>query len=166
MSRIDETDRTIIGLLQRDGRARVRTIADAVDLPESTTRDRLRSLEERGLIRGYQAQVDLRKLGLDVVGWVFVDVPHSQAAEFSAYAEAQPPVLRGYAVANRPNSFALKVAAKDTHKLSRTVQSWRRKFDVRVQDLLLVDDVTPPDAGLDERDQERLVLSAANERLD
>lgn len=159
------TDQTIIETLRQDGRASVRGIAEAVGLPESTTRDRLRSLEARGLIRGYKAEVDLRKLGLDVVAWVFVDVPHTEAETFSRFIQREPAVLRGHAVANRPNSFALKVAATDTHSLSRTVQSWRRSCSLTVRELLLIDDIAPPVAGLGARDEERLVLRAAHEQV-
>jgi len=65
-SALDRIDRTIIGLLQRDGRISWRELADRVHLVPSSVADRVRRLEERGVLLGYTARVDPAALGRSV----------------------------------------------------------------------------------------------------
>jgi DNA-binding Lrp family transcriptional regulator len=60
---IDRHDVAILGELQSDARQTNRAVAAAVGLAPSTTLDRIRDLEARGVITGYHAEVDLRHLG-------------------------------------------------------------------------------------------------------
>lgn len=60
---LDDTDRQIVGLLQADARATNREIAARVGVAPSTSIDRIRSLQARGVIRGYRAEVDLAAIG-------------------------------------------------------------------------------------------------------
>jgi DNA-binding Lrp family transcriptional regulator len=59
---IDRNDVAILAELQADARQTNRAVATAVGLAPSTTLDRIRDLESRGVITGYHAEVDLRKL--------------------------------------------------------------------------------------------------------
>ncbi|MDG2428322.1 MAG: Lrp/AsnC family transcriptional regulator [Acidimicrobiales bacterium] len=63
MSNISRSDSQIIGALQSNARQTNRAIANEVGLAPSTTLDRIRSLEDRGVITGYHADVDLAALG-------------------------------------------------------------------------------------------------------
>lgn len=161
---VDPIDRMIIGLLRQDGRATKRRLAETLGLPESTVRDRVRALEAGGMIRGYHARVDPSKLGVGLVAWVFVDVSPDQAAHFARFAEEQPAVVRGHTLKDPPSGFALKVAAPNSARLSQTLASWRRSFNVTVLDMLLVDD-EPEGSGRPDLEHERLVLGAVSERL-
>lgn len=58
--------------LQRDARQTNRALADTVGLAPSTTLNRVRELEQRGVITGYHAEVDLRRLGRHLQALVFV----------------------------------------------------------------------------------------------
>jgi DNA-binding Lrp family transcriptional regulator len=60
---VDRHDVAILGALQSDARQTNRAVAAAVGLAPSTTLDRIRDLEARGVITGYHAEVDLRHLG-------------------------------------------------------------------------------------------------------
>jgi DNA-binding Lrp family transcriptional regulator len=61
-SNIDRYDAAILRELQSDARRTNRAVAAAVGLAPSTTLDRIRDLEGRGVITGYHAEVDLRQL--------------------------------------------------------------------------------------------------------
>ena len=63
---LDRIDRRIIGILQTDGRISWRELADRVHLAPSSVADRVRRLEQTGVIRGYAASLDPRALGHDV----------------------------------------------------------------------------------------------------
>ncbi|CAB4586953.1 MAG: Lrp/AsnC family transcriptional regulator [Actinomycetes bacterium] len=72
---IDRIDRRIIDELREDARISWRELADRVHLAPSSVADRVRRLEERGLIRGYSAQVDPAAFGRSVRAVIDVGLP-------------------------------------------------------------------------------------------
>ncbi|HMR62857.1 MAG TPA: Lrp/AsnC family transcriptional regulator, partial [Anaerolineae bacterium] len=60
---MDEIDRRIIELLQKDGRLSNAALAEQVGLTTSTVHERVRKLERKGIIKGYVAVVDPEALG-------------------------------------------------------------------------------------------------------
>lgn len=72
---LDRIDRRIIGILQTDGRISWRELAERVHLAPSSVADRVRRLEQAGVIRGYSARLDPRALGRDVRAVVDVALP-------------------------------------------------------------------------------------------
>jgi DNA-binding Lrp family transcriptional regulator len=60
---IDQTDRSLIALLQRDARQTIKGMADQLGIAPSTCLERVRSLQHRGVIMGYHAEVNLNELG-------------------------------------------------------------------------------------------------------
>lgn len=69
---LDHMDRKIISALIDDGRASVEVVAERCGLSPTPTRRRIRRLEAEGVIRGYQAVVDLKKCGLELTLYVFI----------------------------------------------------------------------------------------------
>lgn len=72
INRIDEKDRKILCALQKDGRVPNAHLAEKVGLSPPSVLERVRKLETRGLIRGYTAILDEKKLGFGAT--VFVQV--------------------------------------------------------------------------------------------
>lgn len=70
--KLDQAQRQILTLLQRDSTLSTQHIADKVGLSPSPCWRRVRELEEIGLIRGYVALLDRHKLGLSTCVWVRV----------------------------------------------------------------------------------------------
>ena len=68
----DQADARILDELQRNARRTNRALAETVDLAPSTTLNRVRDLEQRGVITGYHAEVDLGQLGRPLQALVFV----------------------------------------------------------------------------------------------
>ena len=60
---LDDTDRRILTLLQQDGRMAIKPLAEQIGLSSPATSERLRRLEERGVIRGFGMDVEPRALG-------------------------------------------------------------------------------------------------------
>ncbi len=84
-SALDAIDHRIIEILQEDGRISWRELADRVHLAPSSVADRVRRLEQAGVIRGYTASIDPRALGRDVRAVVDVALPPgTNPAEFEA----------------------------------------------------------------------------------
>src|SRR5437764_13277807 len=72
----DPIDYRIIQLLQRDARTTQVQIAAAVGLSQPSVADRIRKLEGTGVIRGYVARVDERRLGNDIRAFIGVRISH------------------------------------------------------------------------------------------
>jgi len=69
---MDSTDHQILEILQQNARTSNAEIARRVGMAPSAVFERIRKLEERGVIAGYQARLDARALGLPLVAFVFV----------------------------------------------------------------------------------------------
>lgn len=74
-SALDSIDRRIIGILGEDGRISFRELAERVHLAPSSAADRVRRLEQSGVIAGYTARIDRGALGRDVRAVVDVSLP-------------------------------------------------------------------------------------------
>lgn len=72
---IDPIDRRIVDALREDGRMSWRELAERVHLVPSSVGDRVRKLEERGVIRGYAARIDPEALGRGVRAVIDVSLP-------------------------------------------------------------------------------------------
>lgn len=72
---IDRIDRQIVDALRENARTSWRELADRVHLAPSSVADRVRRLEERGLIRGYTVRVDPAALGRSVRAVIDVGLP-------------------------------------------------------------------------------------------
>jgi Lrp/AsnC family transcriptional regulator, leucine-responsive regulatory protein len=82
---VDALDRRIVGILQERGRISWRELADAVHMASSSVADRVRRLENAGVIRGYRANIDPASLGRDVRAVIDVSLPAgSDPAVFEA----------------------------------------------------------------------------------
>ena len=93
---MDKWEEQIIRQLQRNGRMSNVELAEKVGLSESPTFRRVKQLEERGLIQGYAAIVDQRRLGLEVTAFVQVIMekqPHTTTEEFHACVVNEPHIV-------------------------------------------------------------------------
>jgi Lrp/AsnC family leucine-responsive transcriptional regulator len=129
---LDEKDAKILEILQKDGRTTNVELARAVELTPSATLERVRKLEERGLIKGYTAILDPRALGLGLVAFVFirVDDPEDLIGRAEGTAEelaALPSVLELHHLAGE-DCFLVKVRARDTDDLYRVLRDELGRF--------------------------------------
>ncbi len=77
--RVEDLDRQIVALLSADGRTSFTDLGKATGLSTSAVHQRVRRLEERGVIRGYRAVVDHDKVGLSLTAIIFLS-PFDPAA--------------------------------------------------------------------------------------
>ena len=121
MIEIDATDRRILAVLQRDGRMTNADLASAVGLSASACHRRVQRLEEVGVIRGYVALLDARKLERPTT--VFVEITlQGQADElldaFEREVARVPDVLECHLMAGTAD-YLLKLAVEDTDDFAR-----------------------------------------------
>jgi Lrp/AsnC family leucine-responsive transcriptional regulator len=119
---LDDTDLAIVRALQANARATYTEIGKAVGLSAASVHERVHRLETRGVIRGYHAEVDPERLGLDVLSLVSVLPSDSmdQAATEAALATL-PEVETAYSVAGE-DSHLLVVRTRSIAELSGVLQ--------------------------------------------
>jgi Lrp/AsnC family leucine-responsive transcriptional regulator len=118
---IDSIDRKILAALQRSGRASNVELAAEVHLSAPQCFRRTRALEERGVIRGYVAQVDAEALGYGVTAYVSMSIAGDQfgrVREIEREIAAYPQILECHAVSG-DSDYLLKVVAHDLKSLSQ-----------------------------------------------
>lgn len=126
-STLDEIDLKLLALLQDDGRMSQHDLAEAVGLSSPATGERLRKLEERGVIRGFAAILDPKLLGRDVTAFIAVGIDGSKFyPEFVDKARTHPEIMECHAVTGQ-GSHLVKIRTRDTSTLERLlaeIQSW------------------------------------------
>ncbi|KVF70994.1 AsnC family transcriptional regulator [Burkholderia sp. FL-7-2-10-S1-D7] len=130
MEPLDRIDRGMLDMLQQDGRVSNARLAEAFSLSETSCWRRLRRLEEAGLIAGYHARLDRRKLGLGVMAFVqIVCTQHSEevTAEFERLIQASPNVLACDNTTGEAD-FLLQVVAADLDDYSHFVERVLRRL--------------------------------------
>jgi Lrp/AsnC family leucine-responsive transcriptional regulator len=116
---IDRIDVQILNIMQKDARIANAEIARQVGLAPSAVLERVRKLEENGVIRGYATEVDARQVGFGLTAFVFVRT--SSCEEIDNVLAAIPEVLEVHDVAGE-DCYLLKVRAKDTDELGRLLR--------------------------------------------
>lgn len=113
---IDDNDRKILNIIQQDGRIASAEIARQVGLAPSAVHERLKKLEERGVVRGYNACIDPKKVGFGLIAFVFVRTNECGDGTDELLATI-PEVLEVHDVAGE-DSYLLKVRASDPEDLA------------------------------------------------
>ncbi len=91
---LDDIDVKILETLQRSGRTKRNDLASEVGLSLPSVSERLKKLEESGIITGYFATVDHKKLGKDITAFIFVTVDSSKHyASFLEHAKQLDDIL-------------------------------------------------------------------------
>jgi len=110
---MDEIDRKIIDLLQADGRISAVKLGEAVGLSPAPVTERLRKLQQAGIIQGFQARLNPVAMGCPVLAFVqvLIERPEHEAA-FLAMVRATPEILECHHVTGEW-SYLLKIRAAD-----------------------------------------------------
>ncbi len=124
---LDDIDIAILNHLQENGRAQRNKIAELVKLSVPSVSERMKKLEERGLIQGYHAILNSKDFNFDITAFLFVQVDGSENyPEFVRKVEHEPEVLECHSITG-DGSHLLKVRTKNTSSFERllsTIQSW------------------------------------------
>ena len=119
---IDDVDMKILGILQADGRTSHAEVARQVGLVGSAVHERVKKLEERGIVRGYSARLDPEALGKRLLAFVFLRAEENGSSNEVALALAKiPEVLEVHHVAGE-DCYLAKVRTADTESLGRLIR--------------------------------------------
>ena len=119
MDTIDKIDCEILQVLQNNARIQNKELATKVGIAESTCLQRVRRLRERGVLTGYRATVDPRRLGVGLQAMVAVQLrSHSRATvqRFQQSVLSRAEVVACYHLGGRTD-FLVHVAVRDSAHL-------------------------------------------------
>ncbi|RMF64185.1 MAG: Lrp/AsnC family transcriptional regulator [Calditrichaeota bacterium] len=138
-SRLDKIDLTLLQRLQLQGRTKRNVLAEEVSLSIPTISERMRKLEEAGIIKGYHAVLDARKLGLEVTAFIFITAESSKYyRQIIERAREQDEILECHAITGE-GSHLLKVRTESTATLERLlsrIQAWPGVVNTRTDIVL------------------------------
>jgi Lrp/AsnC family leucine-responsive transcriptional regulator len=113
---LDRYDRHILQVLQQDGRISNQMLAERIGLSPSPCLRRVRALEENGVITGYRALVDARKLGLTLYALIHISMDRhtpERFVNFDAVIATLPEVLECLLITGQDADYQLKVVVRD-----------------------------------------------------
>lgn len=114
---LDDVDRRIVAALERDGRMSNAQLASAVNVAPSTAHARTRSLVARGVISGFHASVDHRRLGRGLQAMIGVTLRggtrHDSIVSFTDEVRGLPQVLQLYFLGGS-DDFLVHIAVADS----------------------------------------------------
>ena len=113
---LDRYDRHILDTLQKDGRISNQDLAEHIGLSPSPCLRRVRALEEAGIITGYRALLDAKKLGLSLMALIHISMDRhtpERFANFEKNINALPEVLECLLITGQDADYQVKVVVTD-----------------------------------------------------
>ncbi|MFJ4387704.1 Lrp/AsnC family transcriptional regulator [Pseudomonas sp. NPDC089408] len=126
---LDETDRELLRLLQNDGTLSSAALGERLAMTVTPCWRRRKRLEELGIIKDYQANLDRRKLGYDVMAFAQVRFGNHSAEAPDAFEQVilkLPQVLSCHKVTGEAD-YVLTVLATDLESYGRFVEEVLRR---------------------------------------
>jgi Lrp/AsnC family leucine-responsive transcriptional regulator len=119
---LDPTDLTILGLLQANARTTNADIARHLGMAPSAILDRIRKLEQRGVIQGYTARISPSAVGLGLTAFILVRTEERVGAGTIGQALARIPEVQEVHHVAGEDCYLAKVRVRDTEDLSRLLR--------------------------------------------
>jgi Lrp/AsnC family transcriptional regulator, leucine-responsive regulatory protein len=121
----DEIDLRLLEILQEDCRTSLVRLGEQVGLSAPAVLERIKKLEAAGVISGYRAILDGRRLGLDITAFIGVMISHPAAiGEFERQVVTMRDVLECHHVTGE-HTLLLKVKSANTSSLERLISQLR-----------------------------------------
>jgi DNA-binding Lrp family transcriptional regulator len=127
---LDATDYALLALVQEDGRISNVKVAEALSLSETPCWRRLKHLEDKGYIKGYQANLDRHQLGFGVLALVqicFANHTDDAPSQFEKAVRSIPEVLSCHNVTGEADYF-LQIIARDLVAYEQFLRKVLRKL--------------------------------------
>jgi Lrp/AsnC family transcriptional regulator, leucine-responsive regulatory protein len=123
-TQIDELDRRILAELQTDCKAPLAQVGKSVGLSAPSVMERIRKLEQAGVIKGYHAVIESRLVGLDVTAFIGVSTSSTGIKTFESQLEHFEQVLECHHVTGS-YTMLLKIKTENTQALEGLISRLR-----------------------------------------
>lgn len=126
VKKLDETDRKIIEILQEDGRISMKDLGKLIGLTSPAVSERIKRLENCGIISGYKAIINPDALGRNIKAFIHISLPGSQSyAEFLENAKSDPRIVECHHITGDDCSL-LKVLVRDMQELENVIDNIKK----------------------------------------
>ena len=119
---MDRTDYKILNILQADSRTTLKDIGDHVGLTAPAVSERIRKMEEQGVIRGYHIDIDRERLDCNMTGFILVAPEPEKYNLFCDFCAKNPAIISHYHVIGVFNAL-LRFAVRGTRELDELLSS-------------------------------------------
>ena len=120
--KIDDTDIKILKELQQDSRLSIRELSKRVNLSPPSVAERIRKLEDSGIIEGYTIKINETALGLNLQCIIQIDLKNSEFEKFKDFIYNHPRVNFCYRIAGH-SCILVKLSAKSILEIEEFVDS-------------------------------------------
>jgi Lrp/AsnC family leucine-responsive transcriptional regulator len=118
---LDETGRKLLSALQQNARLSYAELGRRIGLSPAATAERLRRLEEAGVVKGYRVEIDREALGLPIMAMIRMSCDGSMYRPFLKAVHSLESVIECHHVAGG-DAFVLKAVAPSVEQLERLVE--------------------------------------------
>ena len=132
MIKLDKRDIEILKQLQLKAKMSIKELANRISLSPTPVYERIKRLEKSGIIRGYAAEIDKHKLGLEVLVFCQVSLRlHTQKyiEKFERFLEQTPEILEAYHIAGNYD-YLLKIVVRDSKEYHDFILNSLSSLDV------------------------------------
>lgn len=119
---MDMTDHKIIEILQEDGRISMKDLGKIVGLTSPAVSERVKRLEESGIIEGYKAIINPDALGRVIKAFIHISLPNNMYKKFLDEARKDPRIVECHHITGDDCSV-LKVIVKDMYELEEVIDT-------------------------------------------
>ena len=124
---MDVTDYRIIEILQEDGRISMKDLGKIVGLTSPAVSERVKRLEESGVIEGYKAIVNPDSLGRVIKAFIHISLPSDKYESFLDTARNDSRIVECHHITGDDCSL-LKVIVKDMYELDNLIQKLKKEY--------------------------------------
>mgnify|MGYP001331899289 FL=1 len=125
--KLDQVDRDILNILQIEGRSSASYIAEGIGMSIPAVTDRIKKLQDLGVIVGFTTLLDHRKIGLDISAFItIISESSSHYNDVVREANKTSEIVQCFTTTGN-GSHVLLAITENTHsleKLLRTIQGW------------------------------------------
>ncbi len=125
--KLDQVDRDILNILQIEGRSSASYIAEGIGMSIPAVTDRIKKLQDSGVIVGFTTLLDHRKIGLDISAFItIISESSSHYNDVVREANKTSEIVQCFTTTGN-GSHVLLAITENTHsleKLLRTIQGW------------------------------------------
>ncbi|AEC51024.1 transcriptional regulator [Pyrococcus sp. NA2] len=116
-AQLDEIDKKIIEILQRDGKAPLREISKITGLAESTIHERIKKLKDSGVIKKFTAIIDPEALGYSMLAFILVKVKAGKYPEVASKLAEYPEIMEVYETTG-DYDMVVKIRTRNSEELN------------------------------------------------
>ncbi len=117
---MDRIDFMILETLQSDGRISMKDLANHVGLTAPAVSERVRKMEESGIITEYSAHVNYEKLGKTISAFIDLNMPPENYGDFLKFAAGENAIVECHHITGG-DSLILKVLVDDISHLEKLI---------------------------------------------